>query len=106
MTDDKKVHEMQLLDQGIHNIMMQKQAFQIELSETTAALKEIEASKDEVFKIIGNLMIKTDKNSVKEELTSKERLLDLRLKTLEKQESSLTEQLERIRGEFLKKGKK
>jgi prefoldin beta subunit len=69
---------------------MQKQAFQMELTETTAALKEINSSSDEVFKIVGQLMIKTDKKKMIDELTSKEKILDMRMKSLEKQEETLT----------------
>jgi len=81
---------------------MQKQAFQMELSETQSALKEVEKSGDEVFKIIGQLMIKTDRKKIKEELTNKDKLLSLRVKTIEKQESSLREQLDKLHEEVMK----
>ncbi len=68
MVDEKKIQEMQMLEQNLQNLFMQKQAFQMELSETEAALKEIEGAKDEVFKVIGQLMIKTEKAKMSEEL--------------------------------------
>lgn len=104
--DNQKIQEMQLLEQSLQNLLMQKQAFQMELTETQSALKEIESADDEVFKIIGQLMIKTDKPKLKDELTNKDRLLSLRLKSIEKQESSLTEQLDKFREEILKDRKK
>ncbi len=103
---NKKLHEMQLVEQNLQNILLQKQAFQMELSETDSALKEIENSGDEVFKIVGQLMVKTDKKKLKEELENKNKLLNLRLKTLEKQETFLVEHLDKIRDEMLKKSKK
>lgn len=99
---DKKIQEMQILEQNLQNLLLQKQAFQMELSETQSALKEIENSGEEVFKIIGQLMIKTDKSKIKQELLNKEKILNLRTKTIEKQETSLTEQLDKLREEVMK----
>jgi chaperonin cofactor prefoldin len=45
-------------------------------------------------------MIKSDKSKIKEELLDKKRFLELRVKSLEKQESSLNEQIEKIRKNF------
>jgi len=98
---NEKMHEMQILEQNLQNLLLQKQAFQIELTETQSALKEIENSKDEVFKIVGQLMIKTDKAKIKEELLNKEKILSLRTKTLEKQDASLMERLNSIRDEII-----
>ena len=102
---NKNMQEMQILEQNLQNLLLQKQAFQMELSETTAALSEIEKSGEEVFKIIGQLMIKTDKAKIKEELSNKEKILNLRTKSIDNQEKSLTEQLEKLREEVLKKTK-
>ncbi|GAJ05229.1 unnamed protein product, partial [marine sediment metagenome] len=98
---NEKMHEMQILEQNLQNLLLQKQAFQIELTETQSALKEIENSKDEVFKIIGQLMIKTEKSKIKEELSNKEKILSLRTKTFEKQEASLMERLNTLREEIM-----
>ncbi len=73
----------------------------MELSETSSALNEIEKSKDDVFKIIGQLMIKTQKSKVKSELENKKKIIEMRLKTIEKQESSLSKKVEELRGEVM-----
>ena len=99
---DKKIQEIQIFEQNLQNLLLQKQAFQLEISETTSALKEIESSDDEVFKIIGQLMIKTEKSKIKQELIDREKILELRIKSIEKQENSLTEQVEKIREEVMK----
>ena len=104
--DQNKIQEMQMLEQNLQNLLMQKQAFDMESSETKAALKEIENAKDDIFKIIGQLMIKSDKQKVKEELLNKEKILDLRLSTIGKQENSLMEKLTSLREEIMKEGKK
>ena len=103
--NEKKVQEMQILEQNMQNLMFQKQAFQMELSETQVALKEIENSGDEVYKIIGQLMIKSEKSKVKDELLNKEKIIELRVKSIEKQEDSFAEKLEKLREEFLNQQK-
>jgi prefoldin beta subunit len=100
MVDEQKIQEMQILEQRLQNSILQKQAFEMELAETSSALKEVEKSGDEVFKIIGQLMIKSEKRKIQEELASKSKILELRIKTLEKQENSLTEQLDKLRDEI------
>ena len=98
---ESKMQELQLLEQSLQNTLMQKQAFQMELSETQAALGELKNSGDEVFKIIGQLMIKSEKSKITSDLENKEKILNLRISTLEKQENSLTEKFEGLRKEIL-----
>jgi prefoldin beta subunit len=102
---DKSIQEIQFLEQGLQNILYQKQAFQMELSETKDALKELESSGDEVFKVIGQLMVKSDKVKMKEELLSKIKIFELRTKELEKQESALSDRIEKIRDDDMKNSK-
>jgi prefoldin beta subunit len=102
---NKKLQEMQFIEQNLQNLLMQKQSFQLELSETESAIKELERSGDEVFKIIGQLMIKTDKKKIAGELENKKKLLNLRLNSFEKQEKTLSEQYAKIREEFLENSK-
>ena len=98
---DKKIQEMQILEQSLQQIMMQKQAFQMEVSETQAALKELDNSGDEAYKVIGQLMLKADKKGIKKELESKYKLLKKRTDTLDKQEEEFSKKLEEIRDEVL-----
>ncbi len=98
---DKKIQEMQMLEQNLQNLLLQKQAFQMELSETQSALGEIGKSGDEVFKIIGQLMIKAEKGRVREELSDKEKIITLRINSIEKQETSLAKKLEGLQKEVL-----
>ena len=97
MESQENIQELQLLEQNMQNILFQKQAFQMEVVENESALNEIEKAGDDVFKIIGQLMIKSDKEKIKKELDEKQQLLNLRLKSLEKQESEFKEQLESLR---------
>lgn len=98
----RKIQEIHILEQNLQNLLLQKQAFQMEISETKSARREVEASNDDVFKIIGQLMIKSDKLRILDELSNKEKLLDLRIKSLEKQEKAFLEKIESLRKEILK----
>jgi len=100
MKNDKKIQEMNILEQNLQNLLFQKQAFELELDETNSALNEIETSGDEVFKIIGQLMIKTEKSKIKSELLEKQKILDIRIKSFEKQETYFRERIDKIREEI------
>lgn len=99
--DSDKINEMRALEQTLHNLILQKQNFQMELSETQSALAEMEKSGDDVFKIVGQLMIKTGKEGIKEELSNKEKILELRLKSLERQEDSFMKKLDELKEEVV-----
>jgi len=99
----EKIQELQNYEQTLQSVMMQKQAFTMELSETENALEEITKSKDDVYKLVGNIMIKTDKSTIEKELKQKNDLLQLRLKSIEKQETDISKEAEELREEVMKK---
>ena len=65
MENQEKLQELQILEQNLQRIMMQKQTFQMELAETDSALNEVSASKEDAYKVIGQLMIKVSKDKVR-----------------------------------------
>lgn len=95
--EQNQFQELQILEQALQNLLLQKQTFQMELSETQSALNEMENSSDEVYKIVGQLMLKSDKKKIVSELSEKSRLLELRLKAIDKQEESMMQKLETLR---------
>jgi prefoldin beta subunit len=99
----KQIQELQLAEQGMQNLMMQKQAFLMESNETQNALEELEKSSDDVYKIAGQVMIKSKKSDVLHELKSKKDILDLRVKSIEKQEEMIKDTLSKKRDEVIKK---
>lgn len=98
----EKIQELQLIEQNLQNLLMQKQAFQIELNEVENALAEVLKTKDEVYKITGQVMLKADKQEVEKELKEKNDIISLRIKSIEKQENSLREKLDKLREEVTK----
>lgn len=101
MDKESKIQQIQILEQQFQNLLLHKQAFQMELHETRAALSELEKAGEDVFKIIGQLMIKSDREKIKQELEEKEKIINMRIKSLEKQEASLEKQLNSTRTEIL-----
>ena len=101
----KKIQGLQMLEQGYQNIAFQKQTLQVEVNETTTALAEVEKSKSDVFRVLGQVMVKADKTALKKELKEKSDLLNLRMKTVDKQELQMREEIERLRGEIMEKVK-
>jgi len=103
--EQEKLQQMQFLEQNLQSILMQKQAFQMEINETTSALKEVENSEGDIYKLVGQLMIKTSKDKTKEELENKKKVFEKRLKLLDKQEEVLSEQAKKLREEVVEASK-
>jgi prefoldin beta subunit len=100
----RQIQELQILEQSFQQLIMQKQAFQMEANETDHIIKEVEKTDGEISKIIGNqVVIKTTKEKILEDMKHKKELIDLRLKNIDKQEKEFSEKIESIRDEVMKK---
>lgn len=99
----EKIQQLQIFEQNIQNLLLQKQAFQFELNETENAIEEVKKTGEEVYKMIGQVMLKASKQEIEKELSQKKDILGLRIKSIEKQESKLKEEVEKIRQEVMKK---
>jgi len=95
----EKIQELQLLEQNFQNILMQKQAFQMELNETETSLSEVSKTKEEIYRITGQIMLRAEKNEIEKELKEKRDIISLRLKSIDKQENSLKDKLEKLKEE-------
>ena len=101
---EESMAQLQLAEQGLQNMLMQKQMFQLELVETENALEELKKTKEgEVFRIVGSLMLKANKQEVEQELKKKSELLELRLRAIEKQEDEFKNRMLRSREDLVKK---
>lgn len=90
---DNKNQEIQFLEQNLHGLLLQKQTFEMEVAEIEASLKELEKSGDEVFKIIGQMMLKTDKDDLKKGLSERKKQISSNLDLLKKQETTILKNL-------------
>jgi prefoldin beta subunit len=98
---EKKIGHLQLIEQNLQGILVQKQQFQTQLIEIDSALKELENTK-EAFKIVGNIMVSSNKDDLKKDLEQKKETVELRIKTIEKQEKSLREKAGGMQSEIVK----
>jgi len=100
---ESQIKELQSIEQNMQSVLMQKQAFQLELSEVENAITELGKTSEEVYKIVGNIMIKYSKESLNKELKQKKDLISLRLKSLDSQEKDLELTSENLRKKVLSK---
>ncbi|MBD3202754.1 prefoldin subunit beta [Candidatus Woesearchaeota archaeon] len=97
----KKIEQLQILEQNINTLLGQKQQIQSQIVENDSAIEEMDKSST-VYKIIGNIMVKSKKTELKKELQSKKERLELRTKAIEKQEKNLKNKASKIQKEVLK----
>ncbi|MBI2573299.1 prefoldin subunit [Candidatus Woesearchaeota archaeon] len=90
-----KVQQLQLLQQNIENLALQKQQFSSQLTELDCALGNL-SNTSQSYRIIGKLMIATSSVSLQKELEEKHDILRLRLENVEKQEENLTKNMEQV----------
>lgn len=103
---EHKITQLQSLEQNLQNILQQKQLVQTQKIEVDNAISEIEKTKGDVYKVVGPLMIKGEKEKIKIGLSSKKEMLDLRIKTVEKQENNIKEKMTALQQEVVEEMKK
>lgn len=100
----REIQELQMLEQSFQQILMQKQAFSMELTETKNILDVVEKTDGEISRIVGNqVVVKTTKEKILEEMKNKKQLIEKRLKAIEEQEQQFSKKSEELRDKILKK---
>jgi len=102
---EQKISQLQILEQNLQNFLMQKQQFQSQLIEIDSAINELVDAKKS-YKIIGNIMVDANKEVLSEDLKKKKKIVELRIKSLEKEEESIKEKAKRLQNEVISKLKK
>lgn len=102
---EQKIKQLQIMEQNLQQILMQKQAFQGQLIEVDSALSEIDKASAS-YKIIGNIMLESKKDDLKKDLQQRKESAELRMASLEKQEEKIREQAQKLQKEVLEKLKK
>lgn len=97
---EEKIGRMQLMEQNIQNFLMQKQQFQAQMIEITSALDELEPA-ETAYKIIGNVMVLSNKEKLKKDLEQKKEMMELRIKSIEKQETEIKDKAKKLQQEVL-----
>ncbi len=101
----EKIQRLQLIEQNLQNFLAQKQQFQSQLFELENALKELETT-SQAYKIIGNIMIASNKEDLKKDLGQKKEITELRISSIEKQEKQLKDKAKKIQEEVMGSMKK
>lgn len=100
----RKIQELQMLEQSFQQLLMQKNAFSMEANETDYIINEVEKTKGEISRIIGNqVVIKSTKDEILKDMRKKKELISTRMKTIDEQEKQFSERIEKIQDEVMKK---
>ena len=99
---EQKISQLQMFEQSLQSFLGQKQQFQLQLVEVDSALNEL-SNTDKAYKIIGNIMVESDKGELKSDLQSRKEMLELRIRTMEKQEAQVRDRAQKLQSEILTK---
>ena len=90
--------QLQQIQQQAQAIAVQKNQIEINLKETELALEELEKLEPEavIYRAIGDLLIKSERDKTKESLKEKKDTLDLRLQTLARQEERVQKRFQQL----------
>jgi len=88
--------QLQQLQQQLQMVVTQKAHLENSLKETESAIQEIEKVSEDtpIFKVVGTILVKTNKNDVLKELKEKKDTFEVRIKALERQEERLRERIQ------------
>ena len=99
-----QIQQLQMMEQSFQQLLMQKNTFSMESNETDLIIKEVEKTSGEVSRIIGNqVLIKSTKEEILEDMQNKKKLIEMRMKSINEQEQEFSKKIEEIREEVMKK---
>jgi len=96
---ENKLVRLQEFQEQLKMLMLRRQQLELQLREVENALEEVEKLEEgmDVYKTAGYIMFKSSKDKVLEELRDKKETLELRIKTVQKQENLVKKQFEELR---------
>jgi len=91
----QRLLRLQQLQQTLQGVMAQKQQLTLQLSEVEQAASELEKLTETavIYKSIGALLVKSEKDKVTAELTERKELLKMRVDVMGKQEERMRTQV-------------
>jgi len=92
----------QQIQSQLNQLIAEKSVLEQELREVDRALEVLKNVPDntDIYKLAGHLLIKVTKENAEKELNERKELLELRIKTLNRQESLLRQQLSEIQNKL------
>jgi prefoldin beta subunit len=98
---EQTLAKLQVQNQQLETLLIQKQSLMVEKNEIEMALKELEKNEtDEVYKIVGPILVKVTLPKIKKDLEETKEEIDIRLKSIEKNENKLRESIEKARNKL------
>ena len=101
----EQLARLQQLQQTLQAVTSQKQQLEIELSETDRALGELDKINDQtpVYKSVGSLLLKSERQTVLSELKERKELLGTRITVLGRQEERTRERMKELQTKLQEK---
>jgi prefoldin beta subunit len=98
MNQEDMLNNVAIQQQQLQGVMTQREATGMQILEINKALDELEKTdQKEVYKVAGPILIKATKAEVKKDLKDKEETLNVRLKSLEKEEKKIKIKIDEIK---------
>ncbi|MDV0446355.1 hypothetical protein MsAg5_01850 [Methanosarcinaceae archaeon Ag5] len=93
-----QVAQIQQVQQQAQTLAMQKSQTDVMIKETEMAIEELNKAADDavVYKSVGELMVKSDKKTLLDDLTEKKETLSLRIQSIERQEERLNSRFKQL----------
>ncbi len=104
MGNSNKINQLQLLQQNLQNLVLQKQQVQNQLLEFESALTELKTT-DKAYKIVGKIMLASSKENLIKDLNEKKEVSEIRIKNFKEQELSLQKNIENVQKEVMEEMK-
>lgn len=101
----EQLARLQQLQQTLQAVMTQKQQLEIETSETDKAISELDKVTEEtpVYKSVGSLLVKANRQSLLAELKERKELLGTRVTVLGRQEERTKERIKELQEKLQEK---
>ena len=94
---ENKIARMQQLQAQYNRIVQERVAVESEIAEIDRILKVLSEVQDStVYRMVGGILVKVERDKVKKELEDRKEILELRLQKLKKQEQEIRKQLEQL----------
>lgn len=93
-----QINMLQQMQQQMQTVLSQKNQYELAIQEARRALEELNESEDSVvvYMNVGSVVMQKSKPDVISKMNEKIELLDIRVKSIEKQEKLLQEKFEKL----------
>ncbi|MBW3020814.1 prefoldin subunit [Candidatus Woesearchaeota archaeon] len=98
--NNEKIQQLQTIEQNLQSFLTQKQQLQQELLEVDSSIEELSKT-DKAYKIVGSIMISSNKEDLSKELEIKKDIVEQKLKIIQQQEDKIKEKAETLRKEVM-----